>query len=61
MDPENYKLRSYAELPIVPSNDFQELVKTRHLVLHYNLIVDYEGFNHPGYFNTIEQFRGKQI
>jgi hypothetical protein len=25
------------------------------------LIVDYEGFNHPGYFKTIDQFKGKQI
>jgi hypothetical protein len=49
MDPIDYKLKKYEEIKSITEEELKKLQKERNIVLFFNLVVDYDNFDHPGF------------
>jgi cytochrome b involved in lipid metabolism len=62
MDPYNFTLQSYESIPYISQDQYQNRKESsKRIVLFKNLIVDLEGFDHPGYNNILTSFIDKDI
>ena len=61
MDPENYQLKAYSDIPVISKTEFQILVKSKRIVLWKDLVLDLTEFDHPGYNHIVDEFQGRDI
>jgi cytochrome b involved in lipid metabolism len=61
MDPLNYRLRPYADIPRMSREEFQELASRKKVVLYKELVLDVDDFEHPGYNNILHRYQGQDM
>ena len=61
MDPENFQLKNYNNIPLINRTQFETLVKSKRIVLWKDLVLDLTDFDHPGYNHIVDEFQGRDI
>lgn len=49
MNPVNFRLRKYEEIKNITEEELRRLKEERKIVLFFNLVIDYDNFDHPGF------------